>query len=135
LLIADSLGCTTPGWSKSEAAIGETLDSIVKHTDGRLFVATFASNVGRVIQLIQSAVRHDRIVFVAGRSMINNIEICQQLGYINTPKGLIRNLRNDDMNSIPDKRVMVLSTGAQGEEFAALTRISRDDFNGVKITK
>ncbi|USN57458.1 MAG: ribonuclease J [Candidatus Peribacteria bacterium] len=135
LLIADSLGCTTPGWSKSEAAIGDTIDSTVKHTDGRLFVATFASNVGRVIQLIQSAVRHDRIVFVAGRSMINNIEICQQLGYINAPKGLIRNLKTDDINSVPDKRVLVLSTGAQGEEFAALTRISRDDFNGVRIAK
>ncbi len=135
LVIADSLGCANPGRSKSEAEIGDTLDSIVKHTDGRLFVATFASNVGRVIQLIQSAVRHDRIVFVAGRSMTNNIEICQKLGYINAPKGLIRSLKHDDINSVPDKRVMVLSTGAQGEEFAALTRISRDDFDGVKIMK
>ena len=97
-----------------------------------MIVATFASNVGRVIQLINSAVRYNRVVFLSGRSMVNYTEICQELGYINPPKGFLRKL-DDEVNTLPDERIMILSTGAQGEEFAALTRMSRDEHMQISL--
>ena len=86
LYIGDSLGCQKQGWAISEKVVGETLERMIKENDTRMIVATFASNVGRIIQLINSAIKYNRIVFLSGRSMINNVEICQQLGYINVPK-------------------------------------------------
>ncbi|MDP2670805.1 MAG: hypothetical protein Q8O99_08190 [bacterium] len=85
------------------------MDRIIKENKNRMIVATFASNVGRIIQLINSAIRHDRIVFLSGRSMVNNVEICQQLGYINVPKSAIRKL-GDDIESMPDHKVLILCT-------------------------
>lgn len=79
LLIADALGVTNKGVVKSEKLIGDTIDSIIKQTPGRVIVATFASNIGRVIQLINSAVKYNRTVFLSGRSMVNNVEIAQEL--------------------------------------------------------
>ena len=117
---------------KSEKLIGDTIDSIIKQTPGRVIVATFASNIGRVIQLINSAVKYNRTVFLSGRSMVNNVEIAQELGYIKPPKGMLRKL-DGDVNNMPDERVLILSTGAQGEEFAALTRMSRKDHSDVEL--
>lgn len=97
-----------------------------------MIVATFASNVGRVIQLIHSAIKYNRVVFLSGRSMVNNVEICQQLGYINVPKGTIRKL-NEEVENMPDSRVMILCTGAQGEEFSALARMSRDEHAQISL--
>ena len=134
LYIGDSLWANRPGRAISEKVIGQTLDSIIKGVEWRIFVATFASNVGRVIQIINSAIKYNKVVFLSGRSMINIVEICQQLWYVNAPKQYIRKLDND-VNNIPDNRVLVLSTGAQGEEFAALTRMAKDEHNIVKIKK
>jgi len=72
-----------------------------------MIIATFATNIGRVIQIINSAIRYNRVVFLSGRSMINNVDICQQLGYINAPKGMIRKLDNE-VNTMPDERVLIL---------------------------
>lgn len=132
LLIADALGVTNKWVVKSEKLIGDTIDSIIKQTPGRVIVATFASNIGRVIQLINSAVKYNRTVFLSGRSMVNNVEIAQELGYIKPPKGMLRKL-DGDVNNMPDERVLILSTGAQGEEFAALTRMSRKDHSDVDL--
>ncbi|MFA7717967.1 MAG: RNase J family beta-CASP ribonuclease [Candidatus Absconditabacterales bacterium] len=134
LYTGDSLGAQTPGWAKSEKIIGETIDAQIKNTKGRILIATFATNIGRVIQIVNSAIRYNRVVFLSGRSMINNIDICQQLGYINAPKGMIRKLDND-VNNMPGDRVLVLCTGAQGEEFAALTRMSRGEHAQVTLSK
>lgn len=134
LYIWDSLGANRPGRALSEKVVGDQIDDIIKKTPARLFIATFASNVGRVIQIINSAIRHNRVVFLSGRSMVNNVEICQQLWYIKVPKEYIRKLDND-VNNMPDERVLVLSTGAQWEEFAALTRMSRDDHNIITFKK
>ena len=133
LYIGDSLGSDKPGWAKSEREIWATLDSTIRDAQGRVFVATFASNVGRVIQLINSAIKYNRVVFITGRSMLNNVEICQQLGYIKVPKGTIRRLNGNEINDFPDERVLVLSTGAQGEEFAALTRMARNEHSDVTL--
>ncbi|USN55681.1 MAG: ribonuclease J [Candidatus Peribacteria bacterium] len=116
----------------SEKEIGDNLHDIIKNTNSRILVATFASNVGRVIQLVDSAIRSNRVVFLSGRSMINNVEICQQLGYIKVPKGTIRKL-NADVENMPDERVMILCTGAQGEEFSALARMARDEHAQVTL--
>lgn len=132
LLIADALGVQNKNPSKSEKTIGDTLDGVIKNTAWRVIVATFASNVWRVIQLINSAVRYNRTVFLSGRSMINYTEICQELWYVNPPKWFLRKLDND-VNNMPDERVLILSTGAQWEEFAALTRMSRGDHPHVEL--
>lgn len=132
LYIGDSLGCQKSGRAMSELTIGQNLDRIIKDAEGRLVVATFASNVGRVIQLIHSAIKYNRVVFLSGRSMINNVEICQQLWYINVPKGTIRKL-NEDVENMPDSRVMILCTGAQGEEFSALARMSRNEHAQITL--
>jgi ribonuclease J len=105
---------------------------MVKDTDSRIIVATFASNVGRVIQLINSAIKYNKVVFLSGRSMINNVEICEQLGYIKVPKGTIRKI-NDDIENMPDNRVLILCTGAQGEEFSALARMARGEHPQVTL--
>jgi ribonuclease J len=134
LYIGDSLGCQKQGWAISEKEVGITIERIIKDTDTRIIVATFASNVGRIIQLINGAIKHNRVVFLSGRSMINNVEICQQLGYINVPKGTIRKI-NNDIENMPDERVLILCTGAQGEEFSALARMSRGEHPQVTLRK
>ncbi len=134
LYIGDSLWTKKQWRGISEKVIGKTLDDIIKGVEWRIFVATFASNVGRVIQIINSAIRYNKVVFLSGRSMINLVEICQQLWYINAPKQYIRKLDNE-VNTLPDNRVLVLSTWAQGEEFAALTRMARNEHNIIKIKK
>lgn len=134
LYIGDSLGANKKGWSISEYEVGNHLEHIIKSVNGRLIIATFASNVGRIIQIINSAVKYDKVVFLSGRSMVNNVEICQKLGYINTPKGYVRKL-SSEIDSFDDNRVIVLSTGAQGEEFAALTRIARGEHNIIQLRK
>ncbi len=134
LYIGDSLGANKKWRSLSELEVGNHLDSIIKSVEGRLIIASFASNVGRIIQIINSAVRYGKTVFLSGRSMVNNVEICQKLGYINTPKGYVRKL-SSDIDSFDDDKVVVLSTGAQGEEFAALTRIARGEHNIIQLRK
>lgn len=134
LYIGDSLWCQKQGRAISEQEVGKALERIVKETDTRIIVATFASNVWRVIQLINSAIRHNRVVFLSGRSMINNVEICEQLWYINVPKGTIRKI-NNDIENMPDERVLILCTWAQGEEFSALARMSRGEHAQVTLKK
>lgn len=130
----DSLGAQTPGRAKSEKLIWETVEAQIKATPWRIVIATFATNIGRVIQIINSAIKYNRVVFLSGRSMINNVDICQQLGYINAPKGMIRKLDNE-VNNMPDERVLILWTWAQWEEFAALTRMSRGEHAQVTLKK
>ncbi|GHW02907.1 ribonuclease J [candidate division SR1 bacterium] len=134
LYIGDSLGAQNQGRAKSEKKIGESLDEQIRNIPGRIFIATFASNIGRVIQIVNSAIKRNRVVFLSGRSLVNNVQLCQNLGYIDAPKGMIRRL-DDDVNSMPDERVLVLSTGAQGEEFAALTRMSRGEHPQISLAK
>jgi len=134
LYIGDSLGAKNPGWSVSEQVIGKNLDELIKKTKSRMIVTTFASNIGRIIQFVNSAIKYNKVVFLSGRSMVNNVEICQQLGYINVPAGYVRKLSNE-ANTLPDERVLILSTGAQWEEFAWLTRMARWDHAVVQLKK
>lgn len=132
LMLGESTNAMKPGHTMSERIIGQNLDTLIKKAPGRLIIATFASNIGRIIQIIDAAVKYDKVIFVSWRSMVNNIEIVKQLGYINVPTGYVRKL-SEDINNMPDERVIVLCTGAQGEEFAALTRISRGEDKNITL--
>lgn len=131
LYIWDSLGAWKTETAPSEREIGDTLDHTVEQCDGRIIIATFSSNVWRVIQLINSAIKYDRIVYISWRSLINNVTICQELWYIKAPKKYIRKLSSID--NLPDKRVMILCTWAQGEEFSALARMARKEHRDVSL--
>lgn len=124
LYIWDSLWADRKWRSKSEKLIWENLDHIIKHSEWRLIIAAFASNVGRLIQIVQSAVKYNKVVFLSWRSMVNNIEICRELWYVDVPKDYLRKV-DSSIEDLPDNRVVVLSTGAQWEEFSALARIAR----------
>jgi len=134
LYIWDSLWTASKWVPKSEKEIGDNLEKTIKNIDGRIIVATFASNVGRVMQLIESATRNNRVVFLAGRSMVNNVEICQELGYIKAPKAMVRKL-DESVEQMPDDRVMIICTGAQGEEFSALARMARNEHPQIQLRK
>ena len=132
LYIWDSLWSSKSGPTKSEKEIGDTLQRIISKSTGRVVVATFASNVWRVIQLINSAIKNDRKVFLSGRSMLNNVEICQELWYIKVPRGYVRKI-NNDVENMPDEKVLILCTGAQWEEFSALARMARNEHPQVQL--
>jgi ribonuclease J len=121
-IIADSTNATKPGHSKSESEISATLRDLIREAKGRVIISTFSSLLNRVQQALDHAKEFNRKVFISGRSMENNIEIAQNLGYIKAPRGMIRKV-GPGMEKIPDREVMILTTGSQGEENAGLARI------------
>lgn len=133
VLFSDSTNAMKDGHTISEKAIGETLDMIIKDTPGRIIIASFSSLIGRIQQILHSAKRWNREVYVSGRSLIDNIAIAERLGYIKVPKGLIKDIRKAD--KAPGKRALILTTGSQGEAVSALTRISLGSHKNVKIKK
>lgn len=133
LYIGDSLGSQKPGFAISEKVVWQNLEKVLKDAKGRTIIATFASNVWRVIQIIESAAKLDKVVFLSGRSMVGNTEIAAELWYIRVPDGVIRKLESGDVNTMPDHKVIILSTGAQGEEFSALARMSRGEHQYVQL--
>jgi len=134
LYIWDSLWAWNNSIPKSEKEIWENLEKTIKDINWRIIVATFASNVWRIIQLINAAIRNNRVIFLAWKSMVNNVEICQELWYINVPRWMIRKL-DDNVEQIPDNRIMVICTWAQWEEFSALARMARWEHPQIQIRK
>jgi ribonuclease J len=130
-LFSDSTNATEPGHTVSEKVVEAELDRIIEKAKGRVIVATFSSLIGRVDQVIQSALKHNRKIFLSGRSMEDNVEIASNLGYIKTPRGSIRKL--DQLRGVPDRQAMIVTTGSQGEEMSALTRISLGTHSKIKI--
>jgi len=133
VLFSDSTNATKEGHTISEKTIGETLDMIIRDTPGRIIIASFSSLIGRIQQILNSAQKWNRQVYVSGRSLVDNIAIAERLGYIKVPKGLIRDIRKAEKT--PGKRALILTTGSQGEAVSALTRISLGDHKYVKIKK
>ena len=134
LYIWDSLWAWKNSLPKSEKEIWENLERTIKNITWRIIVATFASNVWRIMQLINAAIKNNRVIFLAWRSMVNNVEICQELWYINVPRWMIRKL-DDNLEQMPDDRVMVICTWAQWEEFSALARMARWDHSQIQLRK
>lgn len=133
-IIADSTNATKPGQSKSEKEISDTLFGLIRDAKGRVIISTFSSLLNRIAQAVDHAKVFDRKVFISGRSMETNIEIAQQLGYIKAPRGLIRKV-NPAMDKLPDKEVLIITTGSQGEEVAGLARMGLGTHRHITIKK
>lgn len=133
-IIADSTNATKPGNALSEKAISETLFQLMRDAKGRLIISTFSSLLNRLSQIIEHAKALDRKIYVSGRSMEQNIEIAQSLGYIQAPRGLIRKV-GPGMEKIPDREVVILTTGSQGEERASLARMGLGVHQHVRMKK
>jgi ribonuclease J len=130
-LVADSTNAERPGFTPSERVVGKTIENILTQADGRVIIATFASNIHRIQQVMTIAERLGRKVAVVGRSMVNNIQIASQLGYLNVrPHTLVD---ADDIGKLPPEKVLILSTGSQGEPMSALTRMARSAHRKVEI--
>ena len=131
-LMSDSTNAERKGFTMSESSVGEVFDKLFLHCTKRIVVATFASNVHRVQQIVNSAVKYNRKIAVCGRSMINMIQTAKELGYIECPENIFIDI--DMINSYTDEQLVIITTGSQGEPMSALTRMAAGDHRKVKIT-
>lgn len=132
-LMSDSTNVERPGYAMSERSVGVKFEQIFKGCNKRIIVATFASNVHRVQQIIDAAAKNHRKVAVSGRSMENIIEISILLGYMKVPEGVLINL--DNIKNYKPSQIVIITTGSQGEPMSALTRMAYSDHRKVEITK
>ena len=131
-MLSDSTNATRPGFTMSERTVGKTFDLIfAEHRDSRIIVATFASNVDRVQQIINTAYKYDRKVVVEGRSMVNVIGTAAELGYIDIPEGTLIDI--DHLKDYPLEKTVIITTGSQGESMAALSRMASSIHRKVEI--
>lgn len=131
-LLSDSTNAAKPGFTMSERTVGKTFDTLFNdHQSNRIIVATFASNVDRVQQIVNSACKYGRKVFIEGRSMVNIINIAAELGYLDIPEGTI--LDTELMKNYPDEQIVLITTGSQGESMAALSRMAASLHRKVTI--
>jgi ribonuclease J len=133
LLFSDSTYADSPGYTPSERSISDTLDRIMANAPGRVIVATFASLISRVQQVIDAAQKNDRKVFVTGRSMMNNVKMAVEQGYLDAPDDLLASL--DRMRKLPPEKIVIITTGAQGEPTSALVRMSNRDHRHIEIQR
>ena len=132
LLMCDSTNAERPGYTMSERTVGKTFDSIfADHYMQRIIVATFASNVDRVQQIVNSAVKYGRKVVIEGRSMVNIVTTASELGYINIPDGVLIDIEH--MKNYTDDQLVVITTGSQGESMAALSRMAASIHKKITI--
>ena len=131
-LMCDSTNAERPGFTPSERTVGKAFDTIFsEHTSSRLIIATFASNVDRVQQIIDTAYKYGRKVIVEGRSMVNVISTAEELGYISIPERTLITL--EEMKNYPDEQLVLITTGSQGESMAALSRIAGGIHKKVQV--
>ena len=131
-LMADSTNAERRGFTMSESSVGEVFEKLFLNCTKRIVVATFASNVHRIQQIVNSAVKYGRKIAVCGRSMINMISTAVELGYIDCPENLFIDI--DMIGSYTDDQLVIITTGSQGEPMSALTRMAAGDHRKVKIT-
>lgn len=131
-LMSDSTNSERKGFTMSERSVGEVFDKLFLNCTKRIVVATFASNVHRVQQIVNAAIENNRKIAVCGRSMINMIETARSLGYITCPENLFIDI--DMIGSYTDDRLVIITTGSQGETMSALTRMAAGEHRKVKIT-
>src|SRR5690554_514896 len=130
-LFSDSTNAEKPGYTPSERIVGEGFDEIFRNAQGRVVVATFASNVHRIQQLFDAAAGANRKVCVVGRSMINVVRIAMELGYLNFPESML--IDASEVDQYEPEQVVVLSTGSQGEPMAALSRMAASEHRQIEI--
>lgn len=131
-LMSDSTNSERKGYTMSESTVGEVLDKLFINCTKRIVVATFSSNVHRVQQIVNSAVKYQRKIAVCGRSMINMIETARKFGYIKVPDNVFIDI--DMIKSYPDDKLTIITTGSQGETMSALTRMASGEHKKVQIT-
>ncbi len=131
VMLGDSTNADKPGFTMSEKVVGNTFDDLFGKCEGRIIVTTFASNVHRIQQVICTAQKYGRKVSVVGRSMVNNVRISQELGYVDMPEGILIDM--EDINNYPPDEVVIVTTGSQGEPMSALTRMATADHRWVSI--
>lgn len=132
-LFCESTNALKPGHSMSEREVGTTLEGIIQKAPGRIIIASFSSQIGRVQQILDAAAKHGRKIYVSGRSMQENIDISAKLGYLSFPKDLIFDIKK--YKNKPDEQSLILTTGSQGESVSALTRIASNEHPHVKVKK
>ena len=132
-LLSDSTNAERPGYAMSERSVGDKFEEIFSNCKKRIIVATFAANVHRVQQIIDAAVANGRKVAVSGRSMETIVEISLLLGYMKVPSGVLINI--DSIKKYPPEKIVIITTGSQGEPMSALTRMAFSDHRKVEITK
>ncbi|HAL10935.1 MAG TPA: RNase J family beta-CASP ribonuclease [Ruminococcaceae bacterium] len=131
-LLSDSTNAEKPGSTPSERIVGESFDKLFKRAaEKRIIIATFASNVHRIQQVVDTAVKFDRKVAVFGRSMVNVVAIAQELGYLTIPDGIL--IDADNLKDYTDEEIVLITTGSQGEPMSALTRMSIGSHRNIKI--
>ena len=129
--IIDSTNADRPGYTLSEKEVGESINEIFRLSRGRIILATFASNIHRIQQVVDAAVRYDRKIGIVGRSIVNTVEISTELGYLKIPDEIIVDL--DKIKQVPNEKMALITTGSQGEPMSALTRISQSEHRQVEI--
>ncbi len=131
LLMSDSTNAERDGFTPSERTIGEAFQELFGQCPGRIIISTFASNIYRIQQAVNTSARYGRKVAVVGRSMVNNLSIAQELGYLQVPPGIL--IKVQDIHKEPDEKLVVLSSGSQGEPLSALTRIAAQEHPQVRL--
>ncbi len=130
-LMADSTNAERPGYTQSEKIVGQTFDDEFRTAKHRIIVATFSSNVHRIQQVVDSAVKYNRKVAIIGRSMQNVVGIAMELGYLKIPEGVLIDI--DETNNYTPNKIVIITTGSQGEPMSALTRMATKDHRKVDI--
>lgn len=130
--IADSTNVSNPGWSKTEKSIHKTLEKLIRDTPGRIIIGTFASQFERMVKIIEIGEKYGKKIILDGRSIKTNLEIAQLAGILKPKKGTI--VPVEEITQYPPEKTLILATGAQGEEFASLMRISTKKHKYIKMT-
>ncbi len=133
LLLSDSTYAELPGYTPSEQIVGESLEQVIANAPGRVIVTTFSSLISRVQQVIDAAAKYQRRVFIVGRSMSDTVRISLELGYLNAPDGILG--RIDEVKGLPPDRIVLVTTGSQGEPTSALVRMANRDHRHVHIQR
>ncbi|HEY9677635.1 MAG TPA: ribonuclease J [Drouetiella sp.] len=133
LLMSDSTNTEREGFTPSEKTVWKKINEVFASAQRRIIVTTFASNVHRIRQVLQAAMKYERKVSILGRSMLNLAGIARELGYMTFPDGLL--IPIDQINKLPPHKVVILTTGSQGEPLSALTRIANDEHKQIKIQR
>ena len=131
LMLSDSTYAEVEGYTASERVVGEALDGVIRDAPGRVMVATFASLISRIQQVINAAERYDRKIAVVGRSMVNNVKMARNMGYLDADDGTIVSL--SQARQLPHEKVIILATGSQGEPTSALVRMANGEHQEIEV--